>query len=159
MDRKRQKCLSLVLPILKSSILSGYGYLTAVWRASQTGRDTFTLPGCAKAQKPVKGMRPHFCVGYGSIPPVAWEGNRGTCSDFRGQPRNCPPFNYPIFLLRYHVFLHQEPLTKVTTCLKSAHDQQLTPLSNLDVLWSKRTKIIKTSVFFVDGGCPTMIQW
>ena len=95
MDRKRQKCLSLVLPILKSSILSGYGYLTAVWSASQTGRDTFTLPGCAKAQKPVKGMSPHFCVGYGSIPPVAWEGNRGTCSDFHGQPRNCPPFQLP----------------------------------------------------------------
>ena len=60
-----------------------------------------------------------------------------------GQPRNCPPCNYPIFLLRYHLFLHQESLTKVTTCLKAAHDQQLTPLSNLDVPWSKRWKIIK----------------
>ena len=30
------------------------------------------LAAGAKAQKPVKGKSPHFCVGYGSIPPGFW---------------------------------------------------------------------------------------
>ena len=77
---------------------------------------------------------------WDTAPFLLWHG-KGTVEPARIFMANlgiAPPFNYPIFLLRYHVFLHQESLTKVTTCLK------IRPWSTAHPTFQSRCAMIKT---------------